>query len=60
MLTTTPQGFLTWQQSILRLDALPIVKREIFTDAPGVRVNAVCTAASPANNYTLDDVLRIY
>ena len=31
-----------------------------FTYAQGFRVNAVCTSASLANNYTEDYVLRIY
>ena len=31
-----------------------------FLYAQGFRVNAACTAASPVNNYTSDDVLCIY
>ena len=36
-----------------------MVKRELFTYAQDFRVNAACTAASPANNYTYDGVLCI-
>ena len=33
---------------------------DFFMYAQGFRVNAACTAASPANNYTYDDVLQMY
>ena len=35
-------------------------KGKFFTYAQGFRVNAACTAKLPANNYTKDDLLRIY
>ena len=34
--------------------------RERFTYAQGFRVNAACTVGLSANNYTKDDVLRIF
>ena len=37
-----------------------MVKREILEICKGLRVNAACTTASPANNYTKDVVLCIY
>ena len=36
------------------------LRGRFITYAQGFRVNAACSAASPPNNYTYDDVLRIY